>query len=166
MPINAAVLNARVARARSAVGRGIRYKLGHGGTHPEDELPTRDGYADCSGYIAWVLGINRAPKAERPFWIETTNIVRDATGKHLAFVEITKPIPGCVVVYGDRKVLGVHREGHVGLVTEVLSGGRFMVVDCSISKGGKTREAIREWDRSALFLSRKARFVLLKQDVT
>lgn len=160
------ISNARIERALKAVGKGIRYRLGHGGTNPTLDLPTKTGYCDCSGFIAWVLVLNRAPKTERPFWIETTNIVRDATGKRLAFVKLPRAEPGCLVVYGDRKVLGVHREGHVALVTEVNSAGRpTSMIDCSSSQGGKTKESIREWDRSSLFLGQNAIYVTLKQDI-
>jgi cell wall-associated NlpC family hydrolase len=159
------IANGRVARAMSAVGRGIRYRLGHGGTKPDDPLPTRTGYCDCSGFIAWVLNLNRAPKTDRPFWIETTNIVNDALGARKAFIRLHAPERGCLVVYPDRKVMGRRSEGHVGLVTEVGEGGRLTVIDCSSSKGGKVKEAIREWDRTALFVPRKAICVTLKQDL-
>lgn len=156
----------RIHRARQAVGRGIRYRLGHGGTHPQDPLPTRTGFCDCSGFIAWVLGINRAPKPERPWWLETTNIYRDATsGKPFStFVQLPAPEAGCLVVYPDRRVLGIRREGHIGLVTRV-ERGRIITVDCSASSGGKTQEAIREMDRTALWTSNGAIFVALKQDL-
>lgn len=159
------IAESRIARARLAVGKGIRYRLGHGGTNPTLDLPTKTGYCDCSGFIAWVLILNRAPKPERPFWIETTNIARDALGAHKAFVRLLRPEPGCLVVYGDRKVFGRHKEGHIGLVTEVSSAGRLTVIDCSSSQGGKVSESIREWDRTALFLGQKAIYVALRQDL-
>lgn len=163
-PAQKARLDNRVRRARSAIGRGIRYRLGHGGVHVRDELPTRTGYCDCSGFIAWVLGISRVPKPGRQWWLETTNIYRDATsGKRSTFVQIPHPVPGCLVVYPDRKVLGVHREGHIGVVTRVLDG-RIWTVDCSASDGGKTKEAIRELDRTRLWTSRKSIYVLLRED--
>lgn len=160
-------IDSRVRRARSAVGRGIRYRLGHGGTHPHDELPTRTGYCDCSGFIAWVIGINRAPKPERPWWVETTNIYRDATsGKRSStFVRLPSPVPGCFVVYPDRTFFGIRRQGHIGVVTRV-DGGRIYTVDCSAHSGGTTREAIREMDRTRLWITNGAIFVALRQDKT
>lgn len=156
----------RVARARSAVGRGIRYRLGHGGTDPRFEFPTKTGYCDCSGFISWVLGLNRAPKPGRNWWIETTNIYRDATsGKQFStFVQLPHPVPGCLVVYPDYKMLGVRREGHIGVVTRV-SGGRIITVDCSAFAGGKVKEAIRELDRTELWVSRGAIFCTLREDL-
>lgn len=151
-----------MVRARSAVGRGIRYKLGEGGFRPLDALPTRTGLCDCSGFAAWVLGIDRwqgrhrKPWSSRIPWIETTAIVRDATGPQLLFVQLPEPVPGCLVVYGDR--LG--RQGHVGIVDNVRSATDFDVVDCASRRG----DAIQRRDAS-LFLRRRAIYVTLGQDV-
>ena len=54
-----------LTRARSAIGHGITYHLGHGGLHPADALPSRDGQCDCSGFVAWVLGRSRNPATAR-----------------------------------------------------------------------------------------------------
>jgi hypothetical protein len=159
----------RIHRARSACYRGIKYKLGNGGFDPHDVLPTRNGYCDCTGDISWVLEIDRyqgdkgKPWSKAMPWIETTAIYNDATGPQRLFKQIPAPVPGCMVVYGDYKVLGVRRPGHIALVSQV-KGNVWTCIDCSASRNGKTVEAIREWDRQAMFEARKAIFVILKQD--
>lgn len=169
--LRAGLANSRIIHARLAVGRGIRYRMGSGGFEPHDGLPTRNGFCDCSGFIAWSIGIDRfqgdkqKPWSNSMPWIETSAIFRDAEGPERLFKEILEPVPGCFAVYPDRRAMGVHFEGHIALVTEVFASGRYTVIDCSSSKGGKTKEAIREWDRSRLFESRGAIFVVLRQDL-
>lgn len=154
------VANTRTQKALAAVGKGIKYRLGHGGTDPDGDLPTETGYCDCSGFAAWTMGLNRKPKPERPFWIETTNIYNDALGARKAFIRLAKPERGCYAVYPDR----AFRQGHILLVTDVKDG-RITCVDCASSLGGKKKEAIREWDRTSLIYEKKAIFVTLKQDI-
>ena len=171
MILDAARLKQRVGRAFTSIGRGTRYRMGNGGFHPQDSVPTRNGFCDCSGWLAWVLGMSRyqgdkGKSFSNNFpWVETSAIYRDAKRDNYVFVEIPVPVPGCVVVYPDHKVLGVRREGHTGLVIEVLSNGKIMTIDCSSSNGGKTKESIRYLDRTSLWKSKKAIFCVLKEDV-
>lgn len=52
-----------IARARSMIGKGIRYKLGAGGRNPNNATPEtfRDGVlgSDCAGFVAWSWGFDR-----------------------------------------------------------------------------------------------------------
>lgn len=168
--LKAGIANRRLYRARSAVSRGIKYRLGSGGFEPQDSLPTRNGYCDCSGFISWVIEISRfQADKDKPWskvlpWIETTAIYMDAVGTQRLFKQIPSPIPGCLAVYPDRKVLGVRHSGHVALVSRVVKRCWFCI-DCSASKSGRIVEAIREWDRQALFEGRGGIFVVLKQDL-
>jgi LysM repeat protein len=57
--VNSLKISHLLARARSAVNKGIRYKLGFGGTNPTSPLPTADHLCDCSGFVCWVLGLAR-----------------------------------------------------------------------------------------------------------
>jgi len=162
--LNLGRLKMRVVRARTAIGRGTRYKLGQGGFHPLDVLPTRTGQCDCSGFAAWTMGINRwqgrhkKPWASYLPWVETTAIVRDATGAQRLFKRIDEPVPGCLVVYGDR--LG--RQGHVGIVDNVRGLKDFTVIHCS--KGNdRSGDAIQRTN-GGLFVRAKAIFVVLRED--
>jgi hypothetical protein len=98
-------MSAIVLKALSARGKHILYALGHGGWHPEDELPTRDLGCDCTGFVAWALGVCRqCPDPAFP-WYETTAIVHDALGDQRHFVNVRWQDcqPGDCLVYGDRK---------------------------------------------------------------
>lgn len=175
MEIRPEVSSARIARARSAVGRGVLYKLGHGGTDPSTPLPSKTRYCDCSGFISWVLGIRRSPKPSRQWWIETTMICNDAkSGKaNSTFVKLGSPEPGCLVAYPDRRVTRVGndgavrttvRQGHVALVTSITNG-RITCIDCGAGQGGTTVEAIRERDLTDLFDAKGGIYIALRQDL-
>lgn len=145
--------HARIQRARSSVGTGIRYGLGQGGRYPNDPHPTRNGLLDCSGFIAWCIGIDRyqgdkgKPWSHRVQWVESTLLViegrrLDVLGERLAR-EIPRPVAGELLAWPDRpyKVLGKKfvRHGHVMLVEEV-SGDRCTVWDCTSSKAVSRRQ--------------------------
>ena len=91
-------------------------------------------------------------------WIETTAIVRDANGASRLFKKIDDPVPGCLVVYGDR--LG--RQGHVGVVDDVRSKTDFDVVHCS--KGNDRNGDAIQRTKGGLFVRAKAIFVVLRED--
>jgi cell wall-associated NlpC family hydrolase len=123
-----------VTRALSARGHGIQYVLGHGGWHPDDPTPTRDLGCDCSGFVAWVIGICRQTGDEQFRWVETTAIVHDALGdtRYFSHVRWTDAQPGDLVVYGDRRDAdGSRHQGHCGIVTAVDTTGPLKVCHCS-----------------------------------
>lgn len=157
-------LQGRCIRARSAIGRGTRYKLSKGGFHPFDALPTKDGHCDCSGFVAWAIGMDRwqgrhtKPWSAQIPWIETTAIVQDAKGKQRLFKQIERPVPGCIVVYGDR----IGRQGHVGLVDSVRSATDFDVIHCSVGND-RSGDAIQRTN-GRLFVKAKAIFCVLNED--
>lgn len=140
-----------VRRARSAIGRRTIYELGRGGrdplaAHPADELRR----LDCSGFVAWALGTRRRVP-ESIGWIETSRIVRDATGARLLFAKLEAPELGAVLVYGDRPPArrGARpRQGHCGIVAELAP---LRVVHCSVSNFNRTGDAIQETDGAFFF---------------
>lgn len=155
--VRSAVL-ATAWRCKYRLGRGGRRWFGDGG-EVEDE-------SDCSGFAAWCLGLprNRADDAMpgAPVWIETSALVRDATGPQ-CFVRafpLEQARPGDLVVYGDTRGAGAGgsvrtRQGHVGVVV----GPGLVTVDCA---GGKrfhpdgTPAAVQRADRSDLWRRRGA----------
>ena len=157
-------LKKRVARAHKAVGLRVAYKLGKGGFFPWDDKPTRNGQCDCSGFVAWVLGVSRVPKLTRLWWIETTRIHSDATKKQKVFVQIPKPVPGCLVVYPDYVLDGKHKEGHVAIVSDVNPIGGIEIIDCSIGNYKATGEAIYKRDGAFFLRNKKTIFCVLKED--
>jgi len=123
-----------VLRALHAKGRGILYALGKGGWHPEDDLPARNNFCDCIGFVAWALGVCRQSFDPAFPWYETTAILHDALGdcRHFDHVRWTDAQPGDIVVYGDRKDKdGSRHQGHIGVVTVVDTSGPLKVVHCS-----------------------------------
>jgi hypothetical protein len=149
------------------LGKGCRYKLGRGGFDPWAAYPWPAGYdarCDCSGFVAWVLGMRRDQiNARKPWskllpWIETSLVWKDATGKQLVFVRLLRPEPGCLVVVPDR---GVH-QGHIAIVTDVRHTHDYDVVDCS-ARGD--REGINERPATWFLNQANAAFVALREDL-
>lgn len=127
-----------VTRARSAIGQG-KYKLGQGGRVPRNPAPFVDEMCDCSGFVAWCLGIDRYQpgKVSGGDWIETTQVYVDAQDDAGLFVRTMVPRPGDVIVYPDRK----GKQGHIGVVSEVEDGKVSKVIHCASSnKNGAVQE--------------------------
>jgi len=137
-------------RARRALGsaRGLRYKLGKGGFHPEDPTPSRDGFCDCSGFAAWCLGLSRDQRGRFGLWISSEGIWSDGTGPRRLFTAVVQPFPGCLVVYPDRD----GRQGHVGVVVRAIP---LEGIDCSTA-GLRQRPF-------GFFLARGSRFFAVRQ---
>ena len=139
------ILNASyfINRAKSAIGKGIKYKLGSGGMKPELILPTADKQCDCSGFICWVFKISR--KTDIPFyqkfggWIFTDSMEADIKSMSGIFNRIETPEIGCIVVYGAGNKIG-----HVGIVSEVKDGKMTKVIHCSSGNNKKFGDAIQE----------------------
>lgn len=132
-----------VAKARLAINKGIRYKLGSGGMNPDTPLPTTDMQCDCSGFVCWVLGVSR--KTTIPFynkfggWIYTDSMVEDINSSAGIFERVTTPEIGCMVVYGAGRAIG-----HVGIVSETQNGQMLKVIHCSSGNDRKYNDAIQE----------------------
>lgn len=164
--LNLRRLSARVARARSAVHKGVKYGLGKGGNLPNAATPADGGLCDCSGFaLAWVFYLARRPKNGRPGWLETTAVARDATGAQKTWVAIERPIAGCAVVYGDHG----GEQGHCAVVTDATFDAKGRVatlhgVDCSSGRSRATGEAINERDLS-FFIAKNPVYAVLKEDL-
>ena len=158
-------LQNRVDRALQSCKFPCVYKLGRGGFNAAKPLdPAWDsGRSDCSGFVSHVIQTRRSPKELRPFWIETTMVYNDATGKRLAFRAIPGPIPGCIVVYGDSG----GKQGHMGIVVEVSPDGSYDTVECASGIMGsilKKKAIRRRNDAQKLFGPRRAIFCVLRGD--
>lgn len=154
--VDSAFLAQVVARAHQATGRGILYKLGKGGYDPAADYPGSSFLrllppgrvigCDCSGFVAWCLGVSRDPGRRKdklwPKWFETTNIWTDANGPRVRFdsVPLQQLRPGDLVVYPDHKdAAGNHREGHMAVVIDPV---QHAIIDCSSSQSKKLHQAI------------------------
>ncbi|WP_276482658.1 LysM peptidoglycan-binding domain-containing protein [Paraflavitalea pollutisoli] len=148
VPANAPITQGKdvadlLARARSAVKQGIRYKLGEGGMKPTAAMPDSNGKCDCSGFVCWVLGVSR--KTTHPFyqkhggWIFTDSMEADVKSSSGIFEGLNTPEPGCIVVFGAGNAIG-----HVGLVSEVANGKMKKVIHCSSGNDANFRDSIQE----------------------
>lgn len=132
-----------IERAKSAINKGIRYKLGAGGMKPDHNLPTTDKKCDCSGFVCWVFKLSR--KTTIPFyqkfggWIYTDSMVEDINKTSGIFEKINVPEVGCIVVYGAGNKIG-----HVGIVSEVKNGKMTKVIHCSSGNDSKFSDSIQE----------------------
>jgi hypothetical protein len=144
-PVTGLTLAAVVRRGRTALGKG-RYGLGKGGRVPQNVIPLdENGYCDCSGFASWCLGVDRyQPKDIDGEWIETTAIVRDAFHDKKLFVAMNDRQPGYLLVYPDAN----GRQGHVGVISEVVNSKVTKVIHCSTGNERKSGRAIAETDPS------------------
>ncbi|HET7273992.1 MAG TPA: peptidoglycan-binding protein [Longimicrobiaceae bacterium] len=138
-------------RARSAIGRNTKYVLGAGGMRPFTELSRR---CDCSGFVAWAIGIPRQLPPRTGGWLDTDAYWRG--GEPVAdglFPQMTPgtALPGDLFVYPDDN----GRQGHIGIIGEVGANGPETVVHCSSGNYRRTGDAVQE--TSSDFLERHAR---------
>lgn len=133
-----------LARAKSATGKGIKYRLGAGGMNPVASSPANlAGECDCSGYVCWALGISR--QTTHPLyvgfnsgWINTDAMCLDGSRASGLFELLDTPRVGALIIYpGGKK--GV---GHVGIVTSIKDG--HAAVHCSSGNWRKGGDAIGE----------------------
>ena len=139
-----------LTRARSALGKNVKYKLGAGGISPTTPTPANiHNECDCSGYVCWCLGISR--KTDHPLyvnfnggWINTDAIVRDANQPTGFFGKLAAPKVGCLVVFPSRPPN--RKVGHVGIVTQINSAGDkvLKVIHCSSGNFRNFGDAIKE----------------------
>lgn len=135
-----------VERARSAISLPIAYKLGAGGRDPRAKTPGAE--CDCSGFVAWCLGVDRyLPRAGVPThgagdWLECSALWRDARSPYGFTAEVEPDMAriGDLLVYPDSG----GRQGHVGVVSEVDSDGPTRVVHCSSGNYKSVGRAVRE----------------------
>lgn len=137
-----------IARARSAIGHQTIYRLGQGGFNPAASKPwnTR-GECDCSGFVAWCLGMSR--HLDHPWyasqnggWFETTAIARDAESPYGFFDKVHWEIAqlGDLLVYGD----SAHGQGHVGIISGLEGERPSLAIHCSAGNFRNHQDAIQE----------------------
>lgn len=148
-----------ITRARTATTMFVRYRLGAGGRDPRSESPADEhSECDCSGFVAWCLGLAR--KVTHPAyvrfnggWLSTDAMVHDAlsVGGILDAVTPDDVRAGDVAVYGNGP-----RVGHCAIMESARTGqgtaGRhfdgdagWRVIDCA-ARGIRERSF---WDFAA-----------------
>lgn len=145
-----------VRRALSVVNQGCAYKLGKGGFNPSSPVPWSSlGQCDCSGFVSWAIGVSRQTdnpwyKKQNGGWFETSAIVADCRTPFGFFDQVPweEAQLGMLLVWGDSRVGGKTRQGHVGIVTEIGGGAPVSVCHCSSGNFRKFGDAIQETDVS------------------
>jgi hypothetical protein len=126
------------ARAITGVSQLVDYRLGAGGRDPASPTPANDeGDCDCSGFVAWCLGISR--KVAQPAyvrfnggWLSTDGMVHDALTVGGILDQVPSDddaAPGDVVVYGNGP-----RIGHCGIIIRTATRGATYPVQEDVAK--------------------------------
>lgn len=142
-------------RAHSAIGRSTVYRLGAGGMRTS-AVPARS--LDCSGFVAWAIGIPRQLPPRTGGWLDTDcywrggSPVVDGLFLHVA-PENAKP--GDLYVYPDSG----GRQGHIGIISEVQDKRPTKVVHCSSGNHRRCGDAIQETYCSVFDRNPKRRIV-------
>ncbi|WHI47559.1 peptidoglycan-binding protein [Microbulbifer sp. JMSA004] len=127
-------------RARSCLERKTRYKLGKGGINPLNPLVAE---CDCSGFVAWSIGVPRELPPGSAKWLQTSSYWEGGgeVGDDLfALVTSAQAQPGDLYVYPDHG----RKQGHMGIITEVKGGEPTSVIHCSSGNNKIHGDAIRE----------------------
>jgi len=153
-----------LARARTGLEETITYSLGSGGLDPTKPLTQK---CDCSGFIAWSIGIPREfpPGSQR--WLDTDAYWNGGGGaaKAAGFpllhnVAAAEAEPGDLIVYPDQN----GHQGHIGVISGVKENGQLLVIHCS--KGNFTHfgDATRETDSHVWDIQAKTKIMRLDFD--
>ena len=132
-----------LGRARSCLGKNTRYKLGKGGINPLNPLTSE---CDCSGFVAWAIGIPRELPPRSGKWLQTTTYWEGGGDVGDGLFDLTAPAqaqPGDLYVYPD----GGEKQGHMGIISEVQNGKPLKVFHCS--KGNDTHHGDAIWETDA-----------------
>ena len=86
-----------------------------------DDLPRVA--CDCSGFVAWALGLRRGPAPLSNGWINTDSIHHDASGAQSMFRRQSVATAGCLLVH-PKSADQPPKVGHVAIVTAVDAQGR------------------------------------------
>jgi len=131
-----------LSRARSGLGRHTEYKLGQGGFDPTRPLTAK---CDCSGFVAWAIGIPRELPPGSNRWLDT-DAYHDGGGSVGAGlftrVQTSQALPGDIFVYPDGA--GGHSQGHMGILTQVAASGPTSITHCSLGGWSNHGDAVRE----------------------
>lgn len=123
-------------RARSGLGKRTKYVLGKGGINPVKPL-TKE--CDCSGFVAWAIGIPRELPPGSDHWLQTTTYWQ-GDGGHFDPVPKGEAQPGDLYVYPDFN----GKQGHMGIITSTKNGVPEKVLHCSSGNYRRTGDAIQE----------------------
>jgi peptidoglycan hydrolase-like protein with peptidoglycan-binding domain len=153
-----------LARARTGLEEKTTYSLGKGGFDPT-KLLTQE--CDCSGFIAWAIGIPRELPPGSGRWLDTDAYWNGggSAAKAAGFplfrnVAAADGEPGDVIVYPDQ---GGH-QGHIGIISDVKENGQLRVIHCSRGNWKHFGDATRETDSAVWDIQAKTRTMRIDFD--
>lgn len=142
-------------RARRGLNKKTAYVLGQGGFKPLQPLTPK---CDCSGFVAWAIGIPRELPPGSDHWLQTdTYWAGGADVGPGLFDRVSEPEarPGDIYVFPDSG----GRQGHMGIISEVSDGRPSKVVHCSSGNFRRTGDAIQETSTSVFATHPRIRIV-------
>lgn len=127
-----------------------KYRLGTGGFDPTKSMAST---CDCSGFVAWCIGVPRELPPGSDRWLDTDAFWSGGGSIGIGLfdrVELPSCAPGDVLVFPDSN----GHQGHVGIVSEVQNARPTKTVHCSGRRNG-----IAETDSSVFLQNAKCRAV-------
>ena len=153
-----------LARARTGLEEKTTYVLGQGGFDPTKMLTKK---CDCSGFVAWAIGIPREfpPGSDR--WLDTDAYWNGggAAAKAAGFpllqnVAAADAEPGDLIVYPDKGGM----QGHIGMISGMDNDGELKVIHCSKGNFKKFNDATRETDAGVWKIQSKTKIMRIDFD--
>lgn len=151
-------------RARTGLEETTTYVLGQGGFDPTKMLSRK---CDCSGFIAWAIGIPREFPPGSGRWLDTDAYWKGggAAAKAAGFpllqnVAAPDAEPGDLIVYPDQG----GKQGHIGIISGVDDDGELKVIHCSKGNFKKFGDATRETDAAVWKIQPKTRIMRIDFD--
>lgn len=159
-----ASIDQSLQRARTGLEQTTTYVLGQGGFDPTKMLTTK---CDCSGFIAWSIGIPREFPPGSNRWLDTDAYWNGggAAAKAAGFpllqnVAAADAEPGDLIVYPDQG----GKQGHIGIISGVDNHGELKVIHCSKGNFRKFGDATRETDSAVWKIQSKTKIMRLDFD--
>ena len=151
-------------RARNAMNAKTTYVLGKGGFDPVKKLTEE---CDCSGFIAWAIGIPREFPPGSGRWLDTDaywagggSAAKAAGFPLLQSVPAAEAQPGHLIVYPDQS----GKQGHIGIISGVDAQGELKVIHCSKGNWRKFGDATLETDTAVWKIQPKTKIMRIDFD--
>jgi Putative peptidoglycan binding domain len=162
--LKTASIEQSLQRARSGLQETIVYDLGKGGFDPTKMLTK---HCDCSGFIAWSIGIPRDFPPGSGRWLDTDaywnaggGAAKAAGFPLLQHVAAEDAEPGDLIVYPDQG----GKQGHIGMISEIDQHGQLKIIHCSKGNWKKFGDATRETDDAVWRNQAKTRIMRIDFD--
>jgi hypothetical protein len=137
-----------LTRAHNALGLKTVYKLGKGGFDPTKPMTPQ---CDCSGFIAWAIGIPRELPPGSGKWLSTDEYWaggRPVKTGLFTQIQLSNALVGDLLVYPDSG----GNQGHISIINQVDNNMPSFIIHCSHGNYRNFGDAIRI-TTPAVFLS-------------